>query len=400
MRNIKVTILTTSYPLDSKSCSGIFIYRMIQFLPNTVDVTVIVPDNNQKKTVTQNTKPIIHTFRYAPIKLQILSHLPGGIPVVIKRQPLALLLIPGMLISMFISTLVLSRKNDLIHANWSICGLIGGLAAKIIKKPIITTFRGEDITRAQKSFIDRQILKICLILNTQTTAVSQTIVDWIKSNFPQHKDKIHLIENGVDPRLLAIERTFHTFLPTTTIQLITIGSLIKRKNILTIVQAIPLLRKNFNIQLSIVGSGPEEHELKEFVIKSNLSDYITFTGEANPESIPEVLKHSDIFILSSLSEGRPNVILEAMAAALPIIATDISGVNELITNNDTGLLFMTGDYEQLADHITMLITNHKSREQLGTNARNFILQHQLTWQHTGMKYTELYTKVRQSGCVE
>ena len=98
-----------------------------------------------------------------------------------------------------------------------------------------------------------------------------------------------------------------------------------------------------------------------------------------------------VFVLASHSEGRPNVILEAMAAALPVVASDIPGVNELVEHGHTGLLFRPGVIEELTQHLLALARDAMLRDRLGRAGRGSILQRQLRWRATAEQYDRLYT---------
>jgi glycosyltransferase involved in cell wall biosynthesis len=109
-----------------------------------------------------------------------------------------------------------------------------------------------------------------------------------------------------------------------------------------------------------------------------------------PENVPEKLQQADIFILASHSEGRPNVLLEAMAAGLPVIASDIRGVKELIKHEHTGLLFRDGEMQNLAELIQLLVVNRELQYKLGQAGRKLILDGELTWAKCAEKYSEIY----------
>lgn len=110
--------------------------------------------------------------------------------------------------------------------------------------------------------------------------------------------------------------------------------------------------------------------LKDLIQENQLEDEITFLGTRH--DIPELLNNSDLFVLPSRYEGLPVSILEAMASKLPIIASNISGSKDLITNDENGLLFESEDYEELAKKILYLYNNKEIRENLAKNTYNFV----------------------------
>jgi glycosyltransferase involved in cell wall biosynthesis len=121
-----------------------------------------------------------------------------------------------------------------------------------------------------------------------------------------------------------------------------------------------------------------------------LHNKITLAGAIAPAKIHHTYKEHDIFLLTSRSEGRPNVVLEAMGSGMPIIATNIGGINELIEHEQTGLLYAYGDIDSLKALILSLVQGQQLREKLGRSALSFIESHELTWPCAAKKYANLY----------
>lgn len=387
--SLNLTVLTTSFPLSPNSVSGLFIKRLLDHLPDSISPTVVTPTPSSptaKKLIHNNI--MIIPFRYAPRFLELIAHNPGGIPVALKRHKWLYLILPLFITAMFISCFRYSMKSNIIFANWAISGVVGGFVSKFLRIPIVCTLRGEDINRARNNFSDRLILKLCLHLCDSIVVVSNSFSEWLRESFPNHSQKIKMIENGIDKNFLKISRNFE--IPSNKYHLLTICSLINRKGVDQIIQALSMLNLQTEVEMVVGGSGPEKDRLRELVDKLQLNDSISFVGEVSPGNVSNLMADADLFILASHSEGRPNVILEAMASALPIVATDIEGNNELIVNTETGLLFRDGDIEELASKIKMLLNDKDQREKLGLNARNFILNNNLVWSNTASKYYQLF----------
>jgi glycosyltransferase involved in cell wall biosynthesis len=117
----------------------------------------------------------------------------------------------------------------------------------------------------------------------------------------------------------------------------------------------------------IVGDGPEEMYLKTMVKTSGISEVFMFTGQRF--DIPKILAMYDIFVLPSVLEGLPRVVIEAMAMAKPIVATDISGVREQLIHDRNGLIVPPENPEALAEAIIHLINDEKKANKLGKKAR-------------------------------
>ena len=178
MDNIRVTLLTTSFPLEPQSFSGIFIYRLVQHFPDNIFTTVITPAAQGVVDPVLGKQIHVRSFRYAPRRLQLLANNPGGIPVALKNNKWLYLFIPTFLFSAFINCVRFGVQSKIIHANWAVNGVIAGFAGKLLRTPVITTLRGEDVTRAKKPGLGRWLLRICLVLSTRVVVVSQAMKQW------------------------------------------------------------------------------------------------------------------------------------------------------------------------------------------------------------------------------
>jgi glycosyltransferase involved in cell wall biosynthesis len=282
-----------------------------------------------------------------------------------------------------------SATADILHANWSICGCIAGLVGRLRGLPVVTTLRGEDVSRSRTSFADRLILRIALRLSTVIVAVSHSIHASLRSEYPKWQMKLTMIANGVDQCFLNVGYRRKDSKHQSCIRFLTVGSLIPRKGMDQIVSAFSQLRSHRQATLTIVGAGPERPRIEALVADDRLTDRVTFCT-AEPAAIPGLLEDAEVFVLASHSEGRPNVILEAMASRLPVIGSNVDGINELICHGENGLLFEDGDCTVLAHHMRTLIENATYRLELGRKAQQFILTQQLLWPRTAASYLSLY----------
>jgi glycosyltransferase involved in cell wall biosynthesis len=138
----------------------------------------------------------------------------------------------------------------------------------------------------------------------------------------------------------------------------------------------------------VVGYGPEEDSLKELATTLGLSpDVLTFLGYR--EDVAAVLPQADVFVFCSESEGTPNVVLEAMAAGLPVITTPAGDAAEVVVPSGAGYLVPFGDVKATTDSILWLARSPILRQKLGKAARNHIALHAATSQLAG-RLMEIY----------
>lgn len=386
-------ILTTSFPVDERKISGPFIFRLVESLPGWILPMVITPGAVGHNSSFSQTPLHVHCFRYAPRRWQVLAHRPGGIPVALRENRNLLLLLPGFLASMFFSCLRFSKNADLIHAQWSVCGIIAAAVARIRKLPVVTTLRGEDVTRARNRLVYRWMLQFCMRWSRCVVTVSYAIGQEIRESYPRWAARVVTIPNGVDRAFLRIPKPQRW--ERTNIRFGVVGSLIPRKDVRTAIEAFNRLNSD-SAELEIIGEGPEGSDLKRLVASLGLNDRIHFAGHVSPHEIPDHLSRMDVMVLCSRSEGRPNVVLEAMAAALPVLATDIDGVREIVLPGNNGFLFDPGDVQHLSTCMRYLLEHPEDRDAMGQASRQRILDQGLFWDATASKYVEIYEQAIRS----
>lgn len=190
-------------------------------------------------------------------------------------------------------------------------------------------------------------------------AISKEIQDMMTEEY-KLKIKAELIYNPVD-----VDKFYKADEQHQGIRLATAGRLSKEKNQKMLVDAVKILCQKYeNLSLTILGDGPLKDELKYYVKDNGMSDEIHLEG--NVANVEEYLSKSDIFVLSSTYEGLPLVILEAMAAKLPIVSTDVGGVKDIVKNN--GMLVQSENTDALVNALEKLIDDKALREELGNNS--------------------------------
>lgn len=160
------------------------------------------------------------------------------------------------------------------------------------------------------------------------------------------------------------------------IVILSVGSLLRRKGYDYLLPAFQLLKRDgARFRSIIVGDGPEKARIKNMISAYGLDECVQLPGSVDNHDLHLYLSNADIFVLCSLSEGIPVAIMEAMAAGLPVVATDITGIPELVEHNKSGLLVRPRDSRAIYEAIKSLLTDRSKREELGRNARSHVLDH-------------------------
>ena len=177
-------------------------------------------------------------------------------------------------------------------------------------------------------------------------------------------------------------------IPTDAIVVGTVGRLKHQKGQKHVVEAMSIVLKQFpSIVLLIVGDGPALNELRELVKHRGIEDKVIFTGSR--KDVPAMLAAMDIFVFSSLWEGLPNALIEAMAAGKTIIATDIKPNREVLGSEHAGVFVPCEDSAAIAAGITQLLRDRASALRLASAAQERALS-RFTINRTVSAYTDLF----------
>ncbi len=391
---MKVLLLTTSFPLYEGSQSGIFIQRMIEQLPQEIELTVLTPDDNHSlKPCGSEGKFKVCRYRYAPKAWQQLAHGSGGIMAALAHNKCRMLLLPLLLSSCAVHTLLKARKADIIHANWSINGVIASFVGLLLRKPVVTTLRGSDVNLSTRSWLMRQLVGNCLSLGQALVTVSPHLKEVLVKTFPRYGNKIQVIPNGIAKEFLHVGER-RTEARTGTVRFLYAGNLLSQKGVQVLLEAAAQLSPEISWCLDLIGDGPERQDFEIFCKKNELlQDRVHFHGAVSPQHMPSLLAQADVFVFASFAEGRPNAVVEAMAAGLPILAADIPALDDLVKDGHEGLLFPPGDAHRLAQLMTSMLAQAQERYRMGRNAHRHITALSLTWQETGQRYAALYARL-------
>lgn len=177
------------------------------------------------------------------------------------------------------------------------------------------------------------------------------------------------------------------------IRILSIGRLIPRKGFQFLIQALPQVNEKteYQFEIEIVGDGPYQEELIELAEKLNVKSQLHFSGSIPYSDLPKKYYEADIFILPSLAEGMPLVVLEAMGTGLPIIASRVQGIEELVTEDINGALFNPGDVEELTNCLIKLINNGEMRVEMGKKSTEKVVP--FDWKNIADAYLTLYEDI-------
>jgi len=183
-------------------------------------------------------------------------------------------------------------------------------------------------------------------------------------------ERLRFLPNVVDTRRFAARAASHD----PVVHLLAVGRLGPEKRFDRLLRVLGRVRERAALRATIVGDGPLRPELEALAATLGLgADCLTFAGAAT--DMAAHYQAADLLVLTSDWEGTPNVVLEAMASGLPVVATRVGGMADIVTNGSAGLLLDAADEEGLAAAITTLGTDVDARRAYGSRARAFVEQH-------------------------
>lgn len=241
--------------------------------------------------------------------------------------------------------------SSLIHSAWANGPATAAwVASEMSGIPFAFTGRAGDIYPQDGILAEKA--KDALFIRTNNAAN----VKWLRSFCPPHqKDKVKLIYNCVTfPQ--ARDRDGPP--PEKPYKILAVGRFVRTKGFPYLLSAMArLLRENFPVRLTLVGDGAWRKRLEKMVERLGLSDYVELPGFLPNDEMPRLLMASDLLAVPSVvhsngdRDGIPNVIMEALSMGLPVVATDVCGISEIIKNGETGALVPQRDARALAEAI-------------------------------------------------
>jgi glycosyltransferase involved in cell wall biosynthesis len=287
------------------------------------------------------------------------------------------------------------KKNDvkLIHAHEFSMNFHGTLLSQLCRIPCITTVHGKKYypDKFRRRFIYRYISK-----HSNLVAVSHDLKQFLINEININSHRISVLPNGIDISKFehspSIRKQTRAELGIREDQVLigAIGNLYPVKGHTYLLAAAALVCKEYpEAVFLIAGRGELEHELKSQAAELGIDRNLLFLGFR--DDVHHLLQAMDVFAMSSLSEGLPVSILEAMASKTPVVSTDVGGIKEVIKHKETGFLVLPQSHGSLAEGLMTCLREEKLRKKIVSNAYNLVNQ-----KHSLASMLEEYEKLYQS----
>jgi len=272
------------------------------------------------------------------------------------------------------------EKFDIVHTHNSKGGFLGRLAATRNRVPIVIHTVHGFAFHDEESWIHRQLFvtleRAAARWCHQLIAISQPMIEWAHQEKIAPRERIVKIYSGIEveqfqgrPGNPELRERFGIKPEETVIGVV--SKLWKGKGHEILIDAVArLLDRGYKLKLLIVGEGDLENRLKEKVNRLGITEAVVFTGFWS--IVPEVTAILDIAALPSFYEGMGRVVLEAMAAGKPVVASSVGGLTELIKDQVTGYLIPAGDVDALVERLEILMNDPDLREKMGAEGSRHV----------------------------
>jgi glycosyltransferase involved in cell wall biosynthesis len=396
---MKVLVIGSVYPRFQEDAEVPWLRTSVAHLKQAgVEIQVLAPAyKGLKSHEIDGTR--VNRFRYAPASWEILTHEEGAPSKMASRPWLQLLAIPY-IISGFFKCLSICRKwkPDVIHAHWPFPHAYIALgASKLLRIPLVLNFHGAELLLIRKKKWVKPLLKFAIgqaraiFANSSFTAgkikaIRNVDVEWSpygttldeRREARDEREGSGLVPHAVDGKF----------------KILFVGRHIERKGICYLIESAKLLTAD-KFEIRIVGVGDLTEKLKQQALQY---PHVVFTGKLSPEDLAHEYRTANVFVLPAIvdhkgdTEGLGVVLIEAMELGLPVVASNVGGIPDVVVDGDSGILVPEKDPEALANAFKRLASDRALVVSLLEGARRRIAEC-FTWNGIIKRQIEVYNKV-------
>jgi N-acetyl-alpha-D-glucosaminyl L-malate synthase BshA len=272
------------------------------------------------------------------------------------------------------------EQLDVVHVHYAIPHAISAYLAKEISQTtrplkLVTTLHGTDITLVGMEPTFHPIVKFSLEKSDVVTAVSSFLQEKTRQSFGSELD-IKVIPNFVDPNVYKRDENAQVAKHVrgdADFVLMHVSNFRPVKRVQDCIRILAEVRKSVNARLVFVGDGPERSDAERLCRELDVVDHVLFLGKQS--GLPELLSSADIFLLPSQQESFGLSALEAMSCSVPVVATNIGGIPEVVRHDETGFVAELGDVHRMAKYCLDLLNHPKKLAAFRENARQRVIDH-------------------------
>ena len=403
---MEILALTSSYPRFEGDSTAPFVESITRKLGERGYTThLVLPEHAKWRHPEVDGAIHFHPSRYSPrpswTPWGYSEALEGGVKI--KRPLYALAPIVSISMLRTCNRLAKTRPFDLVHGHWVIPnGPIAALTARRQRLPLVISLHGSDISVAHRSRWLGKVARWSFERADAVTAPSEDLLE--RARALGARGHLELIPYGGDAEAFQVEPAAaarmreRLLLGESDVAVLGIGRFVHAKGFDDLIQAVARARSaRPAIRLVFVGDGDLRDDLRAQVRAAGLEPYVSFVGMAAREEVPEFLAAADMVAVPSVHyagyvDGLPNVVLEAMAASKPVIATRVGGLPQVVHDGENGLLVDERDPAALAGAIEMLAADGELRRRMGESGRA-LARGPLSWDAAADRFAAVYERM-------
>ena len=255
----------------------------------------------------------------------------------------------------------------LFHANMA--GRVAGALARFPSRRLLCEIQTVEIERRWHLIVDGLTQELC----GQVIGNSSAVVEHLAHHAHIGRHRLTLVRGGIDVSAMEAAPTLTRStwsLPSDGPLLVWVGRLDPVKGLDDLIEAMVVVGKESNAHLALIGDGEYRAAIEALIARLRLGDRVTLLGRR--DDVGSILKAADVFVFPSYTEGMPNALLEAMAAGLPVVASDILANREVLVHERTGLLAAVRNPQSIAVAILRLIADPDEAARLGKAAAKHV----------------------------
>ena len=285
--------------------------------------------------------------------------------------------------------LIREFQPDILHAHYaSSCGVVASMTGF---HPFVLSTWGDDIFQFPgKSPLHKWLVKKAISKADYITATSQMLAEGTRGLVKGNKD-IAVIPFGVDLN----QYKYATRSSRNIVHIGTVRNITPKYGLEYLIRAFAaLLQFHNNLKLTIIGDGYLRPKLESMVNDLGVGNFISFAGKISNNEVVGFLEDFDLFVMPSVSEGETFGVaaVEAMATGLPVVASDVGGLPEVVDDGKTGRLVKPGDVESLKDALEHYILSRDARIEHGRRGREKV-EKEYNWQENAKLMAKLYENI-------
>ncbi|MFL6193182.1 MAG: glycosyltransferase [Thermoanaerobaculia bacterium] len=400
-RPLDLLFLTQTYPRFEGDTSGPFIRDLARGLVRGGDrVTVLAPHAEGVAAGWDDGGVEVSTFRYAPERHEVLGY-GRSLEADEKVKGRAAVAAPlyALAARRAVRRRLRARRFDLVHAHWIVPN--GVVAAGLRGAPLAIGLHGSDVFLAEKPGV-RSLARWALDRARLLTGCSPELVDRVRAlGFPAERSRV--IPYGVDVAAFSPDPERRSLwrdrlgVPAGAPLLLGVGRMATKKGFQVLIDILPaLLGEHPDLRVVLAGGGDLLERFQEAA--RPWADRVFFPGPVLRDTLPDLYRAADLFVLPAVHDGKgnvdglPNVILEAMASGLPVVASGISGIPLAVEEGRTGRLVPEKDPAALLAALGGLLADRAGARAMGERGRRKA-ESELTWDAVAARYREGYLAV-------